>query len=302
MTGASKTESRHSGGSQSRSPMVDSNLSSGEESAPQDGFNASSLEAAERTPVTAFVCGRGRVGKTVVANAIVQFARERRAKLEVWNSDRQNETHSLSLFHPDASRPATDDPEEKRLWFEGNLHRQVRDRFDAVLDMAGGDPMVRYLGRDIQLVKTMERRGIRSVAWHVLGPDAADLDFLKMSMEGGLFAPVATLLVINTGLVGGGRAVENAFADVCAHDVVGEAVERGAKLVWFPKLLCMSTVTDQGLTFADAMRGVTKPGHEPMSFTDEARVEIFWRDHVPAFFADIPLEWLPAMEPVRGAQ
>ena len=247
------------------------------------------------TPVTAFICGRGRVGKTVVANTLIQFSRERGARLEVWNSDRQNDTHSLNLFHADASRPPTDDPEEKRLWFEGNLNRQVRERFDAVMDMAGGDPMVRYLGRDIQLVRTMQRRGIRPVAWHVLGPDAADLDYLKLSMAGGLFMPDATLLVINTGLVGGGRAVEKAFADICSHDVVLEAAERGAKLVWFPKLICMSIVCDQGLLFEAAMGGVTKPGHTPMSFTDEARVEIFWKDHVPAFFAEIPPSWLPTM-------
>ena len=262
---------------------------------PADDLIAGHGSRADGTPVTAFVCGRGRVGKTVVANAIVQFCRQHGARLEVWNSDRQNETHSLSLFHADASRPATDDPDEKRLWFEGNLNRQVRERFDAVLDMAGGDPMVRYLGRDIQLVRTMERRGIRSVAWHVLGPDAADLDYLKLSMAGGLFMPEAALLVINRGLVAGNRAVDNAFADVLGHDVVAEAVERGAKLVWFPKLLCMSAITDQGLTFEEAIRGVVKPGHESLSFTDEARVEIFWKDHVPAFFEEIPAVWLPAM-------
>jgi len=255
----------------------------------------------ERQPVTGFVCGRGRVGETVLANTLVQFCRQHGARLEVWNSDRQNETHSLNVFHADASQPATDDPEEKRLWFEGNLDRQVRGRFDAVMDMAGGDPMVRYLGRDIQLVRTMERRGVRSVAWHVLGPDAADLDYLRFSMEGGLFMPAATLLVINTGLVGGGRAVEKAFDDVCSHPVVIEAVEQGAKLVWFPKLICMSVVSEQGLSFDEAMRGTTKPGYASMSFTDEARVEIFWKDHVPAFFAEIPPDWLPSMPGWRAA-
>jgi len=248
-----------------------------------------------RMSTTAFICGRGRVGKTVVANTYVQFCRPRGARLEAWNSDRQNETHTLSVFHSDASRPATDGASEKGYWFEANLDRQARERFDAVLDMAGGDPMVRHLARDVRLVETMKRRGLRAVAWHVLGPEPADLDYLKLSMEGQLFAPPATLVVVNTGVLVSGRSAELAFADVCSHRVVVDALDRGAKLVRFPSLECMSAIIDQGLTFAEAMRGVTKPGCQPMTFLDQTRVEIFWKDHIPAFFAEIPSEWLPAM-------
>jgi hypothetical protein len=244
---------------------------------------------------TAFICGRGRVGKTVVANTYVQFCRQRGARLEAWNSDRQNETHTLSVFHGDASRPATDGASEKGYWFEANLDRQARERFDAVLDMAGGDPMVRHLARDVRLVETMKRRGLRAVAWHVLGPEPADLDYLKLSMEGELFAPPATLVVVNTGVLVSGRSAELAFAEVCSHRVVVDALDRGAKLVRFPSLECMSAIVDQGLTFPEAMRGVTKPGYQPMTFLDQTRVEIFWKDHIPAFFAEIPSEWLPAM-------
>jgi hypothetical protein len=260
-----------------------------------DVENARRAADDERMLTTAFICGRGRVGKTVVANTYVQFCRQRGARLEAWNSDRQNETHTLSLFHADASRPATDGASEKGFWFEANLDRQARERFDAVLDMAGGDPMVRHLARDVRLVETMKRRGLRAVAWHVLGPEAADLDYLKLSMKSELFAPAATLVVVNTGVLVSGRSAELAFAEVCSHRVVVEALDRGAKLIRFPALECMSAIIDQGLTFAEAVRGVTKPGCQPMTFLDQARVEIFWKDHIPSFFAEIPLEWLPAM-------
>lgn len=113
----------------------------------------------DRVVTTAIICGRGRVGKTVVANTYVQFWRARGARLEVWNADRQNETYTLNLFHPDAARPATDGAAEKGFWFEANLERQARARFDAVLDMAGGDPMVRHLARDVRLVQTMAGMG-----------------------------------------------------------------------------------------------------------------------------------------------
>lgn len=254
-----------------------------------------------RMAVTAFICGRGRVGKTVVANALVQFCRGRGARLEVWNSDRQNDTHNLNLFHADALRPAADDPEEKRIWFESALARQASDHFDAVFDMAGGDPMIRQLAHDIRLVKTMERRGIRAVAWHVLGAEPADLDYLKMSMEDGLFMPSASLLVVNTGLVTGRRSVESSFAEIRKHDVVMEAIDKGAQLVWFPRLICMGQIIEQGLTFAEASTGVAKPGHQSLSFTDETRAQIFWDDELPAFLAGIPREWLPAMTVVGGS-
>jgi hypothetical protein len=32
-----------------------------------------------------------------------------------------------------------------------------------------------------------------------------------------------------------------------------------------------------------------------MTFLDQTRVEIFWKDQIPAFFAEIPSEWVPAM-------
>ncbi len=134
----------------------------------------------------------------------------------MWNADRQNETHSLSVFHPYAIRPPSDDPEDKGVRLEELFDRQVREQFNSVLDLARGDPLVRPLARETELVPTLERRGIRTVLWQVLGPDVADLDYLKLSMEAGLFAP-ATLLVPNAGLVRSKRSVQAVFAEVTGH-------------------------------------------------------------------------------------
>jgi len=262
------------------------------------------VAANQETVKSEIVGGRGRVGKTTIANTAVQFFRERGANVRVWNADRQNETHSLSIFHRDATRPPTDDPEEKRLWLEGGYDRQARERFDSVLDMAGGDPIVRQLAKETRLIRTLERRAIMPVSWQVLGPEVADLDYLKLSMDGGIFMPAATLLVLNSGLVRPGRSVLAAFSEVMEHKVFVDAVAHGARVVWFPALTCMSAVTDRGLTFTEAKNGVTKPGKEPLSFFDQTRVEIFWDDHITAFFDSIPANWLPAMPgyPARGKE
>jgi hypothetical protein len=177
--------------------------------------------------IATIIDGRGRAGKTTVANVFVQFCRERGANLRVWNADRQNETHSLSVFHPDAIRPSSDDPDDKGAWLEESFDAQVQERFDSVLDLAGGDPLVRLLARETELVATLERRGVRAVLWQVLGPDVADLDYLKLSIDSGLFAP-ATLLVLNAGLVRSKRSVEAVFAEVTDHKVFIDAVARGA--------------------------------------------------------------------------
>lgn len=165
---------------------------------------------------------------------------------------------------------------------------------DSILDLAGGDPLVRLLSRETELVPTLERRGIRTVLWQVLGPDVSDLDYLKLSMEAGLFAP-ATLLVLNAGLVRSKRSVQAVFAEVTGHKVFIDAVARGAQAVWFPALVCMKGVTERGLSFDEAKRGVIKPGQQRFALFDQARVEIFWERHIPAFFGQIPLDWLPAI-------
>ena len=125
-------------------------------------------------------------------------------------------------------------------------------------------------------------------------PDVADLDYLKLSMEAGLFAP-ATLLVLNAGLVRSKRSVQAVFAEVTGHKVFIDAVARGAQAVWFPALVCMKGVTERGLSFDEAKRGVIKPGQQRFALFDQARVEIFWERHIPAFFGQIPLDWLPAI-------
>ncbi len=249
----------------------------------------------EQMPTTTFICGRGRVGKTTISTTFVQFVRQYGARLEVWNGDMQNQTASLKTFHADASSPATDDPDERRLWLESNLRRQVQQRFDAVLDTTGGDSLVRQLGREIGLVELMERYYIRSVAWHVLGPDPADLDYLRMSMEAGIFMPEATVLVLNTGLLTNGRAAQSVFADIITHEVVSAALAKGAKMLWFPRLICMRSVMEQGILFQDAALARYKPTQTPLDMFNEARVGAFWNKDVPAFFSDVPRLWLPRM-------
>lgn len=251
--------------------------------------------AEDRRPVVIVVVGRQRVGKTTFLNTTVQFLRAHCAEVVVWNADKLNQTYSLSMFSGDVLEPLSPDAEEVKSWLEERFIHLAEHRYDAVLDIGGGDTPLARLVEEVPIVRTLERRGIRVVLVHVLGPEMADLDYLQRFMAEDLLAPEATLIVLNEGLVLTGRSATFAFSHVQNHPSFLSAGANGAQVVLMPRLSCMSQVTDRRLTFADAMSGVTKPGTPALSFFDQERVALWWERELPGFFAAIPALWLPAM-------
>ena len=137
--------------------------------------------ASARQPVQLIVAGRGRVGKTSVANALVQFYRPGNPRLQVWNADGHNETNSIARFFPDAREPSHHDLDDLKAWYEGLMQEQATQRFDAVLDIPGGDPLIKKMAQEVRLVATLRRRGIRLVAAHVFGPEKADVCLTRLA-------------------------------------------------------------------------------------------------------------------------
>lgn len=251
--------------------------------------------AEDRRPVVIVVVGRQRVGKTTFLNTTVQFLRTHGGEVVVWNADKLNQTYSLSMFSGDVLEPLSPDAEEVKSWLEERFIHLAEHRYDAVLDIGGGDTPLARLVEEVPIVRTLERRGIRVVLVHVLGPEMADLDYLQRFMAEDLLAPEATLVVLNEGLVLTGRSATFAFSHVQSHPAFRSAGSNGAQVVLMPRLSCMSQVTDRQLTFAEAMSGVTKPGTPALSFFDQERVALWWERELPGFFAAIPALWLPAM-------
>lgn len=251
--------------------------------------------AEDRRPVVIVVVGRQRVGKTTFLNTTVQFLRTHGGQVVVWNADKLNQTYSLSMFSGDVLEPLSPDAEEVKSWLEERFIHLAEHRYDAVLDIGGGDTPLARLVEEVPIVRTLERRGIRVVLVHVLGPEMADLDYLQRFMAEDLLAPEATLIVLNEGLVLTGRSATFAFSHVQSHPAFRSAGSNGAQVVLMPRLSCMSQVTDRHLTFAEAMSGVTKPGTPALSFFDQERVALWWERELPGFFGAIPTLWLPAM-------
>jgi len=248
-----------------------------------------------RRPIVAIIVGRQRVGKTTVANTAIQFLRAHGGEIVVWNADKMNRTYSLSIFHQDALEPPSVDPEDVKAWLEDRFVHLIQHGYDAMLDIGGGDTPLARLVREVPIVRTLERRGIRVVLIHVVGPEMADLDYLERFLTENLFTAEATLIVLNDGLVLSGRSANFAFTSVKQHPAFLNAVQHGAKVVLMPKLACMSQVTDRGLMFTEAMDGANKPGAAPLSFFDQERVATWWENELPLFLRSIPPLWLPAM-------
>ena len=209
----------------------------------------------DRKPVLMIVVGRQRVGKTTFLNALAQYLRGHGASFEIWDADKMNATNNMSLFHREALQPTSVDPEDVKAWLEQRFTDLVERRFDAMLDVGGGDTPLARLVAEVPIVPTLEDEGVRVVVVHVVGPDLADLDYLDRFEQDDLFAPEATLIVMNGGLVLSGRGLDFAFQQINDHDTITRSLTKGARIVEMPRLACMGAVTDRGLTFEDAMNG-----------------------------------------------
>jgi hypothetical protein len=254
-----------------------------------------------RKPVLMIVVGRQRVGKTSFLNGLAQHLHEREAEFAIWDADQMNATNNMSVFHADASRPPSSDPEDVKAWLEERFIDISERRYDAMLDVGGGDTPLSRLVEDVPVAATLEELGVRVVVVHVLGPDVADLDYLDRFERNDLFAPEAVLIVRNGGLVLTGRSEDFAFATLGNHASVLRATGKGAVTVTMPRLACMAEVTDRKLGFVEAMNGSRGADGKTLSVFDRVRVRKWWNSEFPEMVSGIPPEWLPQMrQPATG--
>ena len=267
-----------------------------------DGKPPSSVP--ERQPVLIVVAGRQRVGKTTLLNVAIEVFRSAGAVIEVWNADLHNRTNTLSLFHADAMEPVAGiSVQEQRAWIEARIRDQVHHRRDVVMDIGGGLTALNHLIEEVKLVEILDQRGIRVVLLYVMGSEPADLDYLERFAENKTFMPKATAIVLNAGLLTGGRSSKVAFEGILEHEAIKRSIARGARVVQMPSLSCLSEVADRGLSFSDFAGGKQAPGHPETSFFDQERVLLWLHRDMTAFFLKLPAEWMPATQQplqVRG--
>lgn len=249
----------------------------------------------KHNPILFTAIGRQRVGKTALLNTLAQVYRDAGAEFDVWNLDMMNESHSMSNFHPGAISPPSASLEDQQTWLQNCIREQVRSQRDAVLDVGGGWTALHKLVDQTRLVDVLGRRGINLTVAYLLGPETADLDYLAQFQRKGNFLPPQTLLVLNEGLVSGGRAPQVAFQPTLEHPVVKRAIDQGARVVFMPALGCLSAVTDRKMSYRDFADDKQAPGFLETSFFDQELVALWLEREMPAFFQEIPTRWMPRL-------
>lgn len=245
--------------------------------------NAASSPAAETAPNPAqpkpkliLPLGRGHNGKSFWARWMIDRAQRRGREVVVADADRTNP--ALAAYFDGVLTPPSAEPDDMEAWFMALCNEQGEKRFNAVLDLGGGDQLLKSLGRRVDFAPYFEAHGIEAVAVYLLTPDLDDLAFLRDLEADGLFAPEATILVLNEGLVEGRKSFESAFNAILEHPVFTAAMKRGAKPIAMPRLYHASESTARRLTMSAALAGRSRDGHPPLGVSQRQFIAKWLRD------------------------
>ena len=139
-------------------------------------------------------------------------------------------------------------------------------------------------------MRTVEKLGVRVVALHVIGTDEADLDHLAVMAQ--VMMPAATLIVLNDGLIANRRSETAAIMN---NSTIKTAINRGVKVLRFPKLLSMNQVIESRILFSAATVGKVPATGKSLNQSSRLDIASWWNEAVPEFFSAIDPLWMPAI-------
>lgn len=258
--------------------------------------SAADLPAApqpKRRPRLIVLAGRGGTGKTLLVRWICERVFGAGRTIVIADGDRTN--RSLPLYFDGVLAPPSADDRVVRRWLEAIVNRMIAEGFDVVLDLGGGDMVLKHLAAELDLQAMLEAAGIELVMLHLIGPEVESLGYLASVEASGplgtpLFAPERIALVLNEGLVGEDLDPAELFAPIREHKIFRAALRRNAQTVVMPRLGPAYEVNRRHILFTDAAEGRSKDGLPPLTPTDCQRVRM-WLRAMDAAFKDIA-EWL----------
>jgi len=233
--------------------------------------------------------GRGSRGKTVFVRWAAERAIAAGRTPVLADGDRTNQ--ELAGYFDAVVTPPSADELDMREWLATFLEQQIEETFSAFLDLGGGDLILKRVAREMQLVSFLEQHGIQPVAVHFIGPDMEDLAYLRDVEQSDVFAPPATVLVLNEAVVPASRPVKAAFEPVLTHAIFKAALDRGAKPVWMPRLACIHEVNQRRMTFGAARDGRLNDKQKPIGPWNRQLVAM-WLREMESNFATVA-DWLP---------
>lgn len=214
------------------------------------------------TPKLILPLGRGARGKTFLARWLIDRAHMQGRAIVVADADRTNP--SLGGYLDGVLTPPSADENDMRDWFKAICEQQMVERFNLLIDLGGGDLLLKQLARRIGLVPFLKANGIDVVAIHLIGPERDDLAYLRDLETDGLVAPEATILVLNESLAPQNLSIKAAFQPVFEHPIFKAALTRGARLVWMPRLDIAHEINARRLLFTAAEAGAATEELPPL--------------------------------------
>lgn len=244
----------------------------------------------EIRPKLILLLGRGSRGKTLLARWMIDRAANAGRTLVPADGDRTNRT--LARFFSHAVSPASADDADVREWIAGLVETQLITRHDTLLDLGGGDLVLKGIAREMDLLPWLTSLGVDVLAVHLLGPSIDDAAYLQSVEDGGLLASPMTILVLNEGTSPVGRSAHAAFSEtIQTQPVFAQTVARGARLVAMPRLEPAPDLEATGLPFLSAAQGLTPNGGHPLGPWKRQQVSL-WLRRMETNFATVA-DWLP---------
>jgi len=154
-------------------------------------------EEAKKTIRIVIPEGRGRVGKTLMAQAIGEELRRRGERVELFDLDR---SPGLSR-RTTAREPNGISSAARRSLMESVIHEAFTGKFDwAVVDVGADDIIVNQLHYELpNMTEQLAKAGIVIIALHVLGPLEKDAAYFRKTYGKGAFG--REIVVLNHGIM-----------------------------------------------------------------------------------------------------
>jgi Zeta toxin len=235
------------------------------------------------SPRAIFAVGRGGRGKTVANRWMIDRALNQGRQIIIADADRTNQTLAAFFGELVVSPPSAAD-DDMRPWLDGLLEKAIEQRQSLIVDLGGGDQILKHAAMEFDLAGFLAQNGITPVVLHFVGADSDDLAYLRETERNGLLAPEKTTIVFNAGVVPAGVSLDAAWTKHEKDPALKAAVARGAQLVRMPRLACMTLLDDKRLRFTEA-------SGSKIGLTNAQRV-LMWLREMERSFAPIA-SWLP---------
>jgi hypothetical protein len=238
---------------------------------------------ASENPRTVFAVGRGGRGKTVAYRWMIDRALNQGRQIIIADADRTNQTLAAFFGELVVSPPSAAD-DDMRPWLDGLLEKAISERQSLIVDLGGGDQLLKHAALELGLAEFLTGNGVTPVVLHFVGADSDDLAYLRETERNGLLAPEKTAIVFNAGVVPAGVSLDAAWTKHENDPALQAAIARGAQLVRMPRLACMTLLDDKRLRFTNA-------NASQIGLTNTQRVLMWLRD-MERSFGPIA-SWLP---------